>query len=177
MTRTTLDPKPKELLEEPENATRTSDYEISDDARRAFAANVVTALERADDLLIALEIRRRTGAEAVDRVELADFVRDQGYAPRRFRTLSLRVAALRYLARLKTNPRLGLRLHDHPATGDFSDCRKIYFDERAGPPRWRIVYRLSPNESTPRSVEIISIGRRAHATAYVLAARRLGRMS
>jgi hypothetical protein len=84
MTRTTLDPKPKELLEEPENATRTSDYEISDDARRAFAANVVTALERADDLLIALEIRRRTGAEAVDRVELADFVRDQGYAPADF---------------------------------------------------------------------------------------------
>lgn len=92
-------------------------------------------------------------------------------------TEALRRAALRYLTRLKTTPRLGKRLRDHPTMGDLADCRKIYFDERDDvPPRWRIVYRLVPDAEHPRSVEVISIGKRAHASAYVLAARRLRRM-
>lgn len=67
-------------------------------------------------------------------------------------------------------------LRTHPTMGDLSDCRKLYFDERKDmPPRWRIVYRLLPDETQPRSVDIVSIGRRAHADAYLLAARRLGR--
>jgi hypothetical protein len=88
----------------------------------------------------------------------------------------LRVAALRYLIRLKKHPKLELRLEDHPRLGDLSDCRKIYFDERDDvPPRWRIVYRLVPNEASPTSIEIISIRQRSHADAYVFAVRRLGR--
>lgn len=61
--------------------------------------------------------------------------------------------------------------------GDLSDCRKLYFDERSDvPPRWRIVYRLLPDEAVPWSVDVVSIGRRAYAEAYVLAAQRLGRI-
>ncbi len=89
----------------------------------------------------------------------------------------LRCVALTYLLRLKRAPLLGLPLRDHPQLGDLSDCRKIYFDERADvPPRWRIVYRVLPDELNPRTVDVLSIGRRAHADAYVLAARRLGRL-
>ncbi len=83
--------------------------------------------------------------------------------------------ALRYLAELKKTPHKGLRLRDHPTLGDLSDCRKIYFDERSGPPRWRIVYRLVPNEDAPTSVQIVSIGKRAYAEAYTIAVQRLGR--
>ena len=78
--------------------------------------------------------------------------------------------------RLKTHPHLGLRLSDHPLIGDLADCRKIYFDEAADrPPRYRIVYRLKPNEDTPSNVEVIVIGRRASAEVYKEAIRRLGR--
>jgi mRNA-degrading endonuclease YafQ of YafQ-DinJ toxin-antitoxin module len=94
------------------------------------------------------------------------------------RTEALRLEALRYLTRLKQHPRLGTQLRDHPTMGDLSDCRKIYFDERADvAPRWRIVYRLLPNADAPTVVEIVSIGRRAYADAYLIAARRLGRSS
>lgn len=69
------------LLEAPDNATRTSDYPISDEARAAFLA----ALDHADDLVIALEIRVRAERDAGDdRVELDDFIREQGYDPGRF---------------------------------------------------------------------------------------------
>jgi hypothetical protein len=89
---------------------------------------------------------------------------------------ALRFEALRYLTRLKKHPYLGTPLRDHPTMGDLSDCRKIYFDERDDtPPRWRIVYRLIPKNAQPTRVEIISIGRRASAAAYLIAARRLGR--
>lgn len=89
---------------------------------------------------------------------------------------ALRVEALRHLAKLKRRPLLGQPLRDHPTMGDLTGCRKLYFDERSDvPPRWRIVYRVLPTESEPRSVEVISIGRRAYAEAYDVAAKRLGR--
>lgn len=88
----------------------------------------------------------------------------------------LRREALRYLTRLKQHPYHGTQLRNHPTMGDLSDCWKIYFDERPDvPPRWRIVYRLRPNNDHPTSVEIICIGRRAYAAAYLIAAKRLGR--
>jgi hypothetical protein len=73
-------------------------------------------------------------------------------------------------------PRTRKNARPYSCLGDLSDCWKIYFDERADvPPRWRIVYRLRPNNDQPTSVEIISIGRRAYADAYLIAAQRLGR--
>ncbi len=90
---------------------------------------------------------------------------------------ALRLEAFRYLTRLKQHPYHGTPLRNHPTMGDLSDCWKIYFDERDDvPPRWRIVYRLTPNNDRPTAVEIISIGRRAYADAYLVAAQRLGRL-
>ena len=75
MTLTTKPDLPQ--LEVPATATRTSDFEISDRARNAMAA----ALERVDDLQIALEIRVRDERRGGDRMELEDFIREQGYDP------------------------------------------------------------------------------------------------
>ncbi len=69
------------LLEAPDNATRTSDYPISDEARAAYLA----ALDHADDLMIALEIRARDQRDAGGRMELDDFIREQGYDPAHFK--------------------------------------------------------------------------------------------
>jgi hypothetical protein len=66
-------------LDAPGNATRTSDYEIAPAVWEAYLA----ALERADDLLIAVEIRTRD-LNGGDRVELNDFIREQGYDPADF---------------------------------------------------------------------------------------------
>lgn len=68
-------------LKAPENVSRTSDYEIADDARDAYAAVLVEALDRADDMLIALEIRLRQASDSGERTELEDFIREQGYDP------------------------------------------------------------------------------------------------
>jgi hypothetical protein len=83
MNPTTLEPQPEKLLEVPDNATRTSEFGISEIAREAYSARFVSALEHADDLLIALEIRSRArrGAQAPEQVELDEFIREQGYDP------------------------------------------------------------------------------------------------
>lgn len=70
----------------------------------------------------------------------------------------------------------GVPLEDHPSVGDLSDCRKVYFDETdEAKPRFRLVYRLLPNEVEAVEVEAVAVGRRAAMDAYVRAARRLGR--
>jgi hypothetical protein len=89
-------------------------------------------------------------------------------------TESLRREALRYLFLLKARPNLGRPLEDHPEIGDLSNCRKIYFDE--GPdrsPRYRIVYRLLPDEVAPQKVDVIAVGPRRGFFVYKLAIRRL----
>lgn len=91
-------------------------------------------------------------------------------------TDALRMESLRYLARLKTSPFLGLRLTDHPTLGDLSDCRKIYLDEQHDvSPRYRIVYQLQPDEMNPRVADIVCIGRRVNAEVYLESLSRLGR--
>jgi hypothetical protein len=88
---------------------------------------------------------------------------------------ALRLEAARYLLRLRDHPRLGLPLSVHPELGDLSDCRKIYFDERDGPPRYRIVYKLVPDATTPREVDVVVVGPRASEKVYREAIQRLGR--
>lgn len=80
MIQPTLSHQPPDL-EVPENASRTSDFEIAEDARDAYAAFVVEALDRADDMVIALEIRIREASDSGERTELNDFIREQGYDP------------------------------------------------------------------------------------------------
>ena len=71
----------------------------------------------------------------------------------------------------------GRPLEDHPSVGDLSDCRKVYFDDQdEDKPRFRLVYRLLPNEGQAVSVAAIAVGRRSLIDVYVQAARRLGRL-
>ena len=71
----------------------------------------------------------------------------------------------------------GRPLEDHPSVGDLSDCRKVYFDDRDDDkPRFRLVYRLLPNEVEAVSVEAVAVGRRRLTEVYVVAARQLGRL-
>jgi hypothetical protein len=84
--------------------------------------------------------------------------------------------AMKYFIRLETEPRFGLALVDHPLWGDLSDCRKIYLDEtHARRPRWRIVYKLLPNDAEPETAEVIIIGPRADDAVYREVMARLGR--
>lgn len=100
-----------------------------------------------------------------------------------------RKVALWWLKRVERNPRLGLLLQWQQSTGDLSDCRKIYFEERDEPwnvavspkrsageerARFRIVYRLRPSEARPEYAEVVAIGPKRYV--YVSAARRLGRL-
>lgn len=73
---------------------------------------------------------------------------------------SLKRRALELLAQVSTgNPRLGKPCGFAFSTGNLSDCRKLYFDETEDmDPRYRIIYRLLPNEDQPVKAEVIRIG-------------------
>lgn len=80
------------------------------------------------------------------------------------------------LAHVAKGELAGLPLDEHDSTGDLSDCRKIYFDlDPNAKPRFRLVYRLLPDEENPTRVQAVSVGYRANLDAYVRAARNLGR--
>lgn len=72
----------------------------------------------------------------------------------------LKQRALELLAEVsKRNPKLGKPCGFAFSTGNLSDCRKLYFDEqRDMDPRYRIVYRLLPDEDEPTKAEVIRIG-------------------
>jgi hypothetical protein len=72
----------------------------------------------------------------------------------------LKRRALELLAQVsKENPKLGKPCGFAFSTGNLSDCRKLYFDEqRDMDPRYRIVYRLVPEEDSPTKAEVIRIG-------------------
>ena len=83
MTQAILSPPPsEETLDTPANATRTSDYEIRDEARDVYAAAVLESLDKVDDMVIALQVRAR--GELKERTELTEFIREQGYDPADF---------------------------------------------------------------------------------------------
>jgi hypothetical protein len=64
------------------------------------------------------------------------------------------------LAQVSTaNPRSGKPCGFALSTGNLSDCRKLYLDEAEDmDPRYRIVYRLLPDEDKPAKAEVIRIG-------------------
>jgi hypothetical protein len=72
----------------------------------------------------------------------------------------LKRRALELLAQVSTgNSRLGKPCGFAFSTGNLSDCRKLYFDEAQDvDPRYRIVYRLLPDEDKPAKAEVIRIG-------------------
>lgn len=62
---------------------------------------------------------------------------------------------------LLANPAPSVPLEDHPSVGDLSDCGKVYFDDQAeDKPRFRLVYRVLPNEVDAVAVEAAGVGRR-----------------
>ena len=84
--------------------------------------------------------------------------------------------AKKHLVRLEREPDFGLPLADHPLWGNLADCRKIFLDEtHERDPRWRIVYRLLPDEATPEIADVIIIGSREDDEVYVEVMQRLGR--
>lgn len=92
-------------------------------------------------------------------------------------TTNLQRLALQRITDVSNGSLAGIPLKDHPSVGDLSDCRKIYFDEQDEmAPRYRLVYRLLPNEVKAVCVEAITVGERNALRVYVEAARRLGRL-
>lgn len=57
------------------------------------------------------------------------------------------------------DPKLGQPCGYQHATGNLSDCRKLYFDvDRNVDPRYRLIYRVLPDEDAPQSIEVITVG-------------------
>jgi hypothetical protein len=85
--------------------------------------------------------------------------------------------ALTLLVEVARGNLTGQELEKLVATGDLSDCRKIYFDvDNNQKPRYRLVYRLTPDEVRAVAVEAVAVGERRSLDAYVRAAKNLGRL-
>jgi ParE toxin of type II toxin-antitoxin system, parDE len=82
--------------------------------------------------------------------------------------------ALRKVRDLITGAAQGQSLAEMAATGDLSDCRKVYFGP-GQPPTHRIVYREN-SDGDIEVIEIVAIEARKEMYAYLLAAVRLKRL-
>ncbi len=70
----------------------------------------------------------------------------------------------------------GVPLGTHVQTGDLSDCYKLYFDpDGSDKPRFRLVYRYTPDEVQAVALEAVAVGARSGLEVYIRAAKRLGR--
>lgn len=84
--------------------------------------------------------------------------------------------ALDMLVLIRDGKVRGVPLGEHVKTGDLSDCYKFYFDpDGSGKPRFRLVYRYSPDEVNAVAIEAIAVGERSGLEVYLRAATRLGR--
>ncbi|MBC9953385.1 hypothetical protein ICM05_01820 [Leucobacter sp. cx-42] len=84
--------------------------------------------------------------------------------------------ALDMLALIRDGRIQGKPLGQHVKTGDLSDCFKLYFDPiGVGKPRYRLVYRYTPNEIEAIALEAVAVGERNSLNVYLIAAKRLGR--
>lgn len=90
--------------------------------------------------------------------------------------LATRKMALDMLVLVRDGKIRGRPLDDHVGTGDLRDCYKLYFDpDGSDKPRFRLVYRFSPNEVVAVAVEAVAVGRRANLDAYRRAIANLDR--
>jgi hypothetical protein len=90
--------------------------------------------------------------------------------------LRTRKMALDMLVLIRDGKVRGEPLGEHIKTGDLSDCYKFYFDpDGSGKPRFRLVYRYSPDEVNAVAIEAIAVGERSGLEVYLRAATRLGR--
>ena len=87
-----------------------------------------------------------------------------------------RKMALDMLVLVRDGKTRGVKLDARVGTGDLGDCYKLYFDpEGVGRPRYRLVYRFTPDEIAAVAIEAVAVGRRANLDAYQRAAANLGR--
>lgn len=90
--------------------------------------------------------------------------------------LRTRKMALDMLVLIRDGRVQGEPLGRHVKTGDLSDCYKFYFDPVGrGKPRYRLVYRYTPNEVRAIAIEAIAVGERSDLEVYLTAAKRLQR--
>ncbi|MGO1543330.1 MAG: hypothetical protein ACTHXA_03220 [Gulosibacter sp.] len=91
-------------------------------------------------------------------------------------SMAVKKMALDMLVLIRDGEVSGEQLGQHVDTGDLSDCYKFYFDpDGRNKPRFRIVYRYTPNELQAVAVEAVAVGRRRENEVYLSAARRLRR--
>jgi hypothetical protein len=70
--------------------------------------------------------------------------------------------------------KVGKALGDREVTGDLSGLRRLKFDRpEVGPERYRVVYRLLPDDDSPETVEVIAVGPRGGHAVYREAVDRL----
>lgn len=87
-------------------------------------------------------------------------------------------AAIEALAGLRDNPWAGAENRARSGSRHIVDGRHLYFDRdgysgrHPGDKRFRIVYRLEPDEGAPAKATIYAIAERARQRAYRLAERR-----
>lgn len=61
----------------------------------------------------------------------------------------------------------GVKLDARVDTGELGDCYKLYFDpDGSGKPRYRLVYRYTPDEINAVAIEAVAVGGRANLDAY-----------
>jgi len=90
--------------------------------------------------------------------------------------LRTRKMALDMLVFIRDGKVHGEPLGQHVKTGDLSDCYKFYFDpDGSGKPRYRLVYRYTPDEVNAIAVEAVAVGERSGLEVYLRATTRLGR--
>ncbi len=92
--------------------------------------------------------------------------------------LAVQRGAINALVAIRDNPWAGVENRARSGSVHIADGRHLYFDREgyqgrhAGDKRFRIVYRLEPNEGAPVKATIYAIAERAGQRAYRLAERR-----
>ncbi len=91
-------------------------------------------------------------------------------------TFELQKMALGLLIEVRNGNVRGVRLDHRVATGDLSDCFKLYFDtDGSRKPNYRLVYRYQPDEVNAVSIEAVGVGERADLAVYRTISTRLAR--
>jgi hypothetical protein len=82
--------------------------------------------------------------------------------------------ALQAIVDLAEHRKTGKRLGARHVSGDLTGCRRLRYDlPHEHPERFRIVYRLLPDDQNPDTIEVIAVGLRGGHTAYQAAVARL----
>ena len=72
---------------------------------------------------------------------------------------------------IRDHPYRSQCLGSHSQTGNLGDCRKKFFHDA----KYRVIYRLLPDERQPKEADVIVVGSRAGLAVYTTAVLRLGR--